>query len=382
MKKLTTEEFINKAKEVHGDKYDYSKIEYVNMSTPVIIVCKEHGEFSSIPFRHIYQKRGCQQCKKNENFIKKAVKVHGNKYDYSKVNYINLDSEVCIIHPEYGEFYIKPFLHLQHDGFLHGNKKFTYGYCKYLASKYSSLYVFAKKNETAYKKSKDNGWLSNFTWLENDIKGGEVKSQWVYSYEFSDKSVYVGLTNDIGRRDWQHRNRCYHTNGLPKQDTVLDYSVNNNIEIPEIKVIKSGLTRKESQVEEQHYIEKYRIEGWNVINKNKGGSLGAVYNFVPWTKESIIEESKKYKTKEDMRNGSRTAYNKMMNMGLGKICFPNGRHVDNMSKKHQYTEEFLQEMKKKYPLKKDLRKNEGAVHHWLCKHKRIDEFYPDEVWKK
>ena len=43
MKKLTTEEFINKAKEVHGDKYDYSKIEYVNMSTPVIIVCKEHG---------------------------------------------------------------------------------------------------------------------------------------------------------------------------------------------------------------------------------------------------------------------------------------------------------------------------------------------------
>jgi len=45
MKKLTTEEFIKKAREVHGDKYDYSKVEYLNATTPVVIICPKHGEF-------------------------------------------------------------------------------------------------------------------------------------------------------------------------------------------------------------------------------------------------------------------------------------------------------------------------------------------------
>ena len=49
MSALTTKEFIKKAKEIHGDKYDYSKVEYVNTLTPVTIICPEHGEFEQIP---------------------------------------------------------------------------------------------------------------------------------------------------------------------------------------------------------------------------------------------------------------------------------------------------------------------------------------------
>ena len=61
MAKLTTEEFIAKAKAVHGDRYDYSKVEYVGTKSPVIIICKEHGEFQQTPQKHLAG-QGCIKC--------------------------------------------------------------------------------------------------------------------------------------------------------------------------------------------------------------------------------------------------------------------------------------------------------------------------------
>ena len=116
MKKLTTEIFIKNAKNVHGDKYDYSKVEYVNAHTKVCIICLEHGEFWQTPSNHLSGK-GCILCanvKKitTEEFIKRAKEVHGNKYDYSKVEYINNKIKVCIICPIHGEFWQMPINHL------------------------------------------------------------------------------------------------------------------------------------------------------------------------------------------------------------------------------------------------------------------------------
>ena len=115
-----TEEFISKAREVHGDKYDYSKIKYVNSDTKVCIICPEHGEFWQIPFAHL-NGQGCPKCagvgKLNTNeFIKKAREVHGDKYDYSKVNYMGTHTKVCIICPEHGEFWQAPAAHLTGQG--------------------------------------------------------------------------------------------------------------------------------------------------------------------------------------------------------------------------------------------------------------------------
>lgn len=64
MKKLTTEEFIEKARKVHVDKYDYSKVEYVNNLTKVCIICPKHGEFWQTPNNHLSGK-GCPICKKD-----------------------------------------------------------------------------------------------------------------------------------------------------------------------------------------------------------------------------------------------------------------------------------------------------------------------------
>jgi very-short-patch-repair endonuclease len=100
-KKLTTEEFINRAKQIHNDKYDYSLIDYKNNRTKVQIICNQHGIFEQIPYDHI-KGIGCSSCagvKKltQEQWIQKAVKVHGNKYDYSNVEYKLSNTKVEII---------------------------------------------------------------------------------------------------------------------------------------------------------------------------------------------------------------------------------------------------------------------------------------------
>lgn len=80
-KKLTTEEFIAKAKMVHGDKYDYSKVNYINCSTKVCIICPEHGEFWQIPNAHL-RGVGCPICKtsKGEDLIDAYLGKHNLSY--------------------------------------------------------------------------------------------------------------------------------------------------------------------------------------------------------------------------------------------------------------------------------------------------------------
>lgn len=109
---LNTEIFITRAKDIHGDKYDYSDTVYINANTKVKIFCKGHnGYFEQLPTSHIIAKQGCLTCSgslkhTNETFIKKAKEVHGEKYDYSQVNYINNKTPVkiyCTYHKEFFE---------------------------------------------------------------------------------------------------------------------------------------------------------------------------------------------------------------------------------------------------------------------------------------
>lgn len=116
MKRNSTDDFIKKAKTIHGDKYDYSNVEYINNRKKVCIICPIHGEFWQTPNNHL-NGNGCAECsgkkKSNTNdFIKKANIIHNNRYDYSKVNYINNETPVCIVCPEHGEFWKRPSEHL------------------------------------------------------------------------------------------------------------------------------------------------------------------------------------------------------------------------------------------------------------------------------
>lgn len=114
--KITNESFIEKARKIHGDLYDYSKINYINSNEKICIVCPVHGEFWQAPKHHLSGVK-CPRCSNrvrltSEEWIENAKKVHGDAYDYSKVEYVNNKTKVCITCPIHGDFYQAPSSHL------------------------------------------------------------------------------------------------------------------------------------------------------------------------------------------------------------------------------------------------------------------------------
>ena len=119
-------EYIDEANKVHNNKYDYSQTIYKSGKDKIKIICKEHGYFFQQAEAHIRQKHGCPECgkiqqakkrtKTLEKFIEDSIKIHENKYDYSKSNYVNDNSKIIIICKEHGEFEQEASNHLQGKG--------------------------------------------------------------------------------------------------------------------------------------------------------------------------------------------------------------------------------------------------------------------------
>ena len=118
-------DIVAELKKIHGDKYDYSKVEYVDYGTPLTIICPKHGEYHQI-FYHHRKGHGCPKCgnkisSQKQTFSQEKViasfkRVHGDKYDYSKVVYVRNYEKVIIICPEHGEFLQAPSGHKSGQG--------------------------------------------------------------------------------------------------------------------------------------------------------------------------------------------------------------------------------------------------------------------------
>ena len=130
-KRMNTEQFIIRANKVHNNFYDYSKVEYKKSKIPVKIICPKHGEFQQTPDKHLNVNskndgRGCPECGilkcaeaqtfTTEMFLKEARLIHGNKYDYSLVKYIKSNIDVIIICPMHGKSLQSPNHHLNSSG--------------------------------------------------------------------------------------------------------------------------------------------------------------------------------------------------------------------------------------------------------------------------
>ena len=125
MKRLSQQEVIERFREIHSDKYDYSQVEYIGNREKVLIKCPEHGEFWQSPKLHLLGS-GCPDCgklsvsdknsKSQSQIIQEFIKVHGDKYDYSKVEYVGAHDKVCIICSKHGEFWQAPNEHKKGKG--------------------------------------------------------------------------------------------------------------------------------------------------------------------------------------------------------------------------------------------------------------------------
>ncbi len=232
------QKFINKAKKVHGDKYDYSSVEYIKARLKVDITCKIHGVFSQTPDSHTAG-HGCGRCNGSyridtDEFISNAIKVHGDTYDYSKTIYgkNNID-KVTIICKIHGEFKQVAAYHLDGNGCqICGNeKKISNG------SGFKSNYDNNKKTEVFKNKAEQ-------------IYGKELFDYSLTEFITSNKKVFITCNkhhNTFLQTPNQHLNghsgcsKCKESRG---ERTIRIFLENNNIKFVQEKRFKDCKVKK------------------------------------------------------------------------------------------------------------------------------------------
>lgn len=274
-----------------------------------------------------------------ERFKQRSIEKYGDVIDFSKMDYKNAKTEVTLIHKEYGEFTVVPDLHLRRPQWKKKNCR-SFGYfnnkenCIKVAKQYKNKRHLQNKCSGCYNALKRNGWLDE---VAEEIYDNSIhymkydeKINVVYVYEFlENKTFYVGRTNDLKRRDHQHRVACKHSDGSMTYDGVYCFAKENNISIPDAKILEEGLTAIESQEKENYWKEKYISEGWKTLNKavtgiNKG-SLGSV---LKWSYDVCKEEAKKYSSKNDFKIHNQPAYNSSVSHKWIDDFFQNKKKVD------------------------------------------------------
>ncbi|CAH9012620.1 putative protein of unknown function DUF723 [Vibrio phage 141O35-1] len=156
MRKLTRQEYLEKCTIVHGSRYDYSKVKYVNGRSLVTITCNHHGDFQQIAKVHALGS-GCPKCANNvvgsaSEFERKAASVHGKRYDYSRVIYKGRHVKVVIDCEKHGMFEQTPHAHLRGEKCIacskeestHNTKKTTSHFCAEMTSKYGDAYDYSR----------------------------------------------------------------------------------------------------------------------------------------------------------------------------------------------------------------------------------------------
>ena len=171
--------FITNALKIHGDKYDYSKSQYDGSNQKINIICKQHGEFKQRASAHL-DDQGCPKCipsmlKTTNEFINNSIKIHGDRYDYSLVNYIGVRIPVIIICKKHGKFKQTPISHLNR----HGCKKCAHEIDK--AVNLSNTADFIKKSIIKHK-SRYNYELTKYNHSKEIViitckKHGEFKQK-------------------------------------------------------------------------------------------------------------------------------------------------------------------------------------------------------------
>ncbi len=171
------------------------------------------------------------------------------------------------------------------------------------SKKYKTRGEFHDNSGTAYAKARINDWLDELTWLKDDrIDFSNDKIDCVYSYEFKDyNSVYVGRTlkRRVLARHEEHKST--------ETDAVFLFAKENQIPIPNMRILEDDLTLAEGVQKEGYYLEQYRENGWRLLNRAKTGGIGTIAK-IKWSKKRCYEEALKYKSRGEFAALAGRAY--------------------------------------------------------------------------
>lgn len=208
-----TNYFVEKAREIYKDFFDYSKVCYIRNNKNIEIICPHHGSFQQTPVNHL-NGHGCRTCNgydvyDTKTFIAKVAPIHNFKFDYSKTSYIKSHSKVIIICPIHGEFKQKPNSHLC---------GFGCGQCRESSGE-RQIRKFLTENmirfESQYRISECKNILPlpfDFAIFDNDNTLRLLiefhGAQHFVNCSFGSKKIYKNTLSEINRRDTIKINYC------------------------------------------------------------------------------------------------------------------------------------------------------------------------------
>jgi len=244
----------------------------------------------------------------------------------------------------------------------HEKEYWTKEQCKNEALKYNSRTEYNLKCVSSYSKAWQNGWLDEIC-QHMELKGNKYK-RCIYVYEFTNDNVaYIGLTYNFEQRHQQHL----------KKGPVYSHIKNNNSLYKHIK-LTDYLDVKISRIKEKFYINKYKDDGWKLLNNSIGGAIGG--GIRKWTKNKCVIDAKKYNTKKEYRL-SKSYRAALRNNWLDDIYMKCGFELTN-SKPHNY---WNIDMCKIFAVKcetlKEFRKISNRVPYNIC----IRNNWLDEICK-
>jgi hypothetical protein len=303
--------------------------------------------------------------------------------------------------------------------------KYTYEICKELASKYKSRVEFQKACSGAYSQAARKGWIDDFQFEESKIKWNKelilsecnkyktktnlfnnnehayhayirfkrkglisddeinwekrIKSQGdenehihcVYVYDFGDNTAYVGRTMDPHKRDKQHR-RPHHSHGKDSIGSVLKYSIESGLDIPNMKLLESDLTLQESCRQEDFWCNEYRKKGYKMLNRGVTGEfVGSIGGFKQkWTKENVIEYAKQFDSLAELYKSNQSFPKLLKKYDLLDELFPNRKFA------HKITLEEAKEVASQYKTRTRFQKESRKYYYAAWKNGWLDILFP------
>lgn len=220
------EKFINRAISIHGKLYDYSKVNYVNSHTKVLIIDPDYGEFWQTPYAHLNgqnhpirgKKMASAKRKKTfTDFLKEAQEKHNSFYDYSKAKYVDNGTKILIIDPEYGEFWQTPYEHLR-STHSHPSRKAK----EHVDHIIPISILFSRNDIKCYKES----WINDrplFIFLNSDINKKTIPAK-----ENLDKRDLININGNIVTASSVRNNY-----------EIIEYLIKNLLGINPEEIIKS-----------------------------------------------------------------------------------------------------------------------------------------------
>ena len=320
-----------------GLKYDFSCFKYNGSRyNKSMVICPKHGVFFT-NFHNIirsHNKLVCKKCRNEHQQLKLLKHYHGNDYinHFKKINKSN-NKTTLITKKEY-KFWSKKRCanealnyvtkrqfsmlspvafkialqkkwlgditqHIKQNKNIRKprskNTKWSKEICQIKALKYMTKRDFFRNCRNAHEYAYKHGFLDEI--CKHMRKLGNVRFRCVYVYEFQDKSVYVGITNDFNRRKLDREKRLY--------DTVTQYMIKSGVDFQH-KQLTDYICVDDAVKLEKIYLNEYKKNGWNILNKCKTGGIGGDIRY--WTYDKCMEESRKFKYKSDFNLGSKGAY--------------------------------------------------------------------------